>query len=89
MVRVICGLVALGLLMPLTAQAKGKGSQYYEWQTESAGPMHGYSGWAGIGNGRRSLYCDYIRVPNRECVTLKSGKESCRVTSWTLKQTCQ
>ena len=33
MVRVLCGLVALGLLMPVSAQAKGKGSQYYEWQT--------------------------------------------------------
>jgi hypothetical protein len=89
MVRVICGLLALGLLMPVGAQAKGKGSSYYEWQYETKDPVHGYSGFAGIGNGRRSLYCDYHRLPNRECITLKSGKQRCKVVSWTLKQMCQ
>ncbi|HVY42124.1 MAG TPA: hypothetical protein VG966_03785 [Hyphomicrobiaceae bacterium] len=89
MVRVIGGLVALGLLMPVSAQAQHRGSEYQEWQFETKGPVHGYSGWAGLGNGRRNYYCDYQRIPNRECVTLKSGKERCRVTSWTLKQTCQ
>ena len=86
MVRVICGFIALSLLMPAGAQAQGK---YYQWQYETKGPVHGYSGWAGISNGRRNLYCDYIRVPNRECVVLKSGKERCQVTSWTLEQTCE
>lgn len=85
MMRAICGLVALGLLMPVSAQA----GQYYQWQHETKDPVKGYSGWAGIGNGKRSLYCDYIRVPNRECVMLPSGKERCKVTSWTLTQTCQ
>lgn len=89
MVRAVCGLVALCAVLPAGAQARrgGSASDYYERQTESKGPEHGYSGW--VWGGRRSYYCDYQRLPNRECTTLKSGKQRCRVTSWTLKQYCQ
>ena len=89
MTRAIYGLAALCLLMPVAAQAGGKGSQYYEWQSETKKPLHGYSGFSGISVGGRQLYCDYHRIPNRECVTLKSGEQRCKVTSWTLKEFCQ
>jgi len=88
-VRVMCGLAALGMLVPAAAQAQGRSFSsdgYYERQTESQGPRHGYSGF--VWGGNRSYYCDYQRLPNRECATLKSGKQRCRVTSWTLKQYC-
>ena len=51
------------------------------------GPEHGYSGWV-PGAGRRGLYCDYQRIPNRECTVSASGNRRCRATSWTLKQYC-
>lgn len=86
--RLMCGLAALSLLVPAAAEARktGHSSGYYEEQYETKGPQHGYSGW--VWGGRRSYYCDYQRLPNRECVTLKSGKQRCKVTSWTLKQYC-
>ncbi|MFM9850699.1 MAG: hypothetical protein ACKVP3_26670 [Hyphomicrobiaceae bacterium] len=64
----------------------GSSSEYYEWQSEHRGPAHGYSGW--VPGGRRSLYCDYQRIPNRECTVTASGKRRCKATSWTLKQYC-
>lgn len=91
MMRAACGRVALCMLMLMSTMADARSRSwssggYYERQTETKGPVHGYSGW--VWGGRRSYYCDYQRLPNRECVTLKSGKQRCRVTSWTLKQYC-
>ena len=88
MIRALCGLLALSLV-PTLAEARSRSwssNGYYERESESRGPQHGYSGW--VWGGSRSYYCDYQRLPNRECVTLKSGKQRCRVTSWTLKQYC-
>jgi hypothetical protein len=53
---------------------------------ETRGPVRGYSGFVRIGP--RNYYCDYIRTPNRTCTTDRQGRESCRITSWTLRQTC-
>lgn len=81
--------LALTGAMATTAEAQRRGgssSEYYEWQSEHRGPVRGFSGW--VPGGRRSLYCDYIRVPNRECTETASGKRRCRVTSWTLTQHC-
>jgi hypothetical protein len=74
---------------PAEARQRGGGgpsSEYYEWQSQSRNPVHGYSGW--VAGGRRGLYCDYQRIPNRECTTTSSGKRRCQATSWTLKQYC-
>lgn len=89
MMRMVCGLAALCLLLPAAAQAGNKGSQYFEWQTQTKKPLHGYSGFSGISIGGRQLYCDYHRIPNRQCVILKSGEQRCKVTGWTLKEFCQ
>lgn len=79
--------VAAGILAaPADARDRSPSSEYYERQTESDRPVHGYSGW--VWGGRRGLYCDYQRIPNRECTTSRSGKRNCRVTNWTLKQYC-
>jgi hypothetical protein len=81
-------LLAGSMLISAQAGARDRGpsSRYYERQIETDRPYHGYSGWVGIGP--RSLYCDYQRLPNRECTRTSSGKRRCRVTSWTLKQYC-
>jgi hypothetical protein len=89
--RILAGasLVALGVMLAasaVSARDRSPSSQYYERQTESDRPVRGYSGWVGFG--ARSLYCDYQRLPNRECTRTSSGKQRCRVTSWTLKQYC-
>lgn len=83
------GLALIGA-MATAADARsrsGPSSEYYEWQRQTRGPEHGYSGWV-PGVGRRGLYCDYQRIPNRECTVSASGKRRCRATSWTLKQYC-
>ena len=43
-------------------------------------PMHGYSGHAG------NQYCDYQRLPNRQC---DANGQNCRIVSWTLREMCQ
>jgi hypothetical protein len=83
--------IGLGLMGGVSATAdarsrSGPSSEYYAWQSEHRSPVHGYSGW--VPGGRRSLYCDYQRIPNRECTVSTSGKRRCRATSWTLKQHC-
>lgn len=81
--------LVLAVAMATAAEARKRGgssSEYHEWQSEHRGPAHGYSGW--VPGGRRSLYCDYQRIPNRECTVTASGKRRCKATSWTLKQYC-
>ncbi len=75
--------LAAALVAPSTAEAR-RGYQY--WTSEHAGPVRGYSGFAGFG--ARRYYCDYQRHPNRKC-TVVNGRERCRIVSWTLVQTCQ
>lgn len=83
-----CGAISAAVLMaslvvPGTAEAR---RSYHYWTSEHAGPVRGYSGFAGFG--ARRYYCDYQRHPNRKC-TMVGGKERCRIVSWTLVQTCQ
>ncbi|MCL4765386.1 MAG: hypothetical protein KJZ80_04045 [Hyphomicrobiaceae bacterium] len=61
---------------------KGHGRPLIEKHYEFAGPVKGYSGFAG------GYYCDYQRIPNRQCVVTPSGQEHCKIVSWTLKQVC-
>jgi len=88
-----CGaLLAVGLapiLASTSAEArKGRssGSTYEEVQIETQGPVKGYSG-SPVGAGAL-VYCDYQRIPNRQCTMGLDGQERCKVVSWTLKQYC-
>lgn len=62
------------------AEARG-GKPHFVQDYQFSKPMHGYSGRSG------EFYCDYVRLPNRKCV-VSGGRESCKVVSWTLRQTC-
>ena len=82
--------LALAALLLATTAAEASAQWLYprSYQSErtTRGPQRGYSGWTGIGT--HQLYCDYQRVPNRSCTIDRSGRERCRITSWTLKQFC-
>lgn len=68
---------------PDVSHAKPRsGKQLIERSFTFKGPVRGYSGFAG------GYYCDYQRVPNRQCVITASGDESCKIVNWTLKQVC-
>jgi len=68
---------------PDVAHAKYRsGKKLIERHFVTDGPVKGYSGFAG------GYYCDYQRVPNRQCVVTASGGESCKIVNWTLKQVC-
>jgi hypothetical protein len=78
----------MALLAAVPAQARSdvvKAAWYQENYT-TRGPARGYSG--PVWGGRRNYWCDYQRIPNRQCVTLSNGREKCRVVNWTLKQYC-
>ena len=81
--RTHLSLAALTVLLLATPalDASAQGRSGWSRTTESAEPRRGYEGWAG--NGRRTFYCSYYRVPNRTC-----DRRGCRVTSWSLTQTC-
>jgi len=71
------------VVAPGVAEARrGHGKNVIEKHFETAGPVKGYSGFAG------GYYCDYQRIPNRKCVVTASGDEKCKIVSWTLKQAC-
>lgn len=69
------------------AEAKKGGSTWSEVSVELPGPTKGYSGFYSFG-GAKSAYCDYQRHPNRQCTVDSRGRETCRIVSWTLKQSC-
>lgn len=79
-------LAAAGIVMVGAAGGAEARRGYHYWTSEHAGPVRGYSGFAGFG--ARRYYCDYQRHPNRKCTTV-NGRERCRIVSWTLVQTCQ
>jgi hypothetical protein len=71
---------------PAEARRGFTDAAWYEEDTETKGPVRGYSG--PVWGGRRNYWCDYQRIPNRQCTTLANGREKCRVVKWTLKQYC-
>lgn len=77
--------VAALLLVASGGAADARRGIYYR-SSEHAGPVRGYSGFAGFG--ARRYYCDYQRHPNRKC-KIVNGRERCRIVSWTLVQMCQ
>ncbi|MFV0297954.1 MAG: hypothetical protein ACK5JT_17755 [Hyphomicrobiaceae bacterium] len=65
---------------PYPTFRRGDGTTYYR-EYKSKRPLRGHEGFYGPGPNLR--YCSYMRIPNRKC-----DKRGCRVTSWTLQQTC-
>jgi hypothetical protein len=72
--------------MHVTTEAEARrGVKPYYWRTYQFNrPVKGYEGWVAPG-----YYCSYKRYPRRTCTYKRSGKERCRITGWTLEQTCQ
>lgn len=68
-------------LMSVPAEARG-GSEYFVQTYELNQPAHGVSGRVG------RFYCDYQRLPNRQCTIGSDGREHCKIKSWTLRQHC-
>jgi hypothetical protein len=81
-------LALLPVLVTTSAEARprGGGSTYEEVQIETKDPIKGYSG-SPVGAGA-TVFCDYQRIPNRQCTIGLDGRERCKVVSWTLKQYC-
>lgn len=65
-----------------TANARGGAKEIFVQDYQFSKPMHGYSGHSG------NYYCDYQRLPNRKCMITASGRESCKIVSWTLREMC-
>ncbi len=79
---------AVGLVaMSGTAEARRGGPSVIEQSYIVPGPYKGYSGFVPSG-GPRSYYCDYQRIPNRQCTVGRDGREKCKIVNWTLKQAC-
>lgn len=66
---------------------RGGGSDLIEQSFIVPGPYKGYSGFAPA-TGSRAYYCDYQRIPNRQCTVGADGRERCKIVNWTLKQFC-
>jgi hypothetical protein len=76
----------LALFAASAAEAR-RGGGVIERSYVVPGPYRGYSGFV-PGTGPRSVYCDYQRIPNRECKVGRDGRERCKIVNWTLKQAC-
>jgi len=80
----IFGVAIASMYVTTEAEAR-RGVKPYYWRTyEFKRPVRGYEGWVAPG-----YYCSYKRYPRRTCTHERSGKERCRITGWTLEQTCQ
>jgi len=67
-----------------TSAAQARDSEIYQQTYQFNQPMHGYEGHSPMSR----KYCSYKRFPIRECRTLRSGKEKCKIVKWELEQTC-
>ena len=87
---VLCTAVAAVAIAPIAtstdAEAKSIGGRTYSERFFTKGPERGYEGFVGIG--KHSQYCSYRREPIRRCVLLSSGREKCKIISWSLIQHC-
>ena len=72
------------LLVAPAAEARRYVKPYYSETYDFDRPVRGYEGWVAP-----DYYCSYKRYPKRVCRSNARGKETCRVTGWTLEQTCQ
>ena len=65
---------------PYPTYRRSDGTTYYR-EYRSKRPIRGHEGF--FGSGPQLRYCSYIRIPERRC-----DRKGCRVTGWTLQQTC-
>jgi hypothetical protein len=79
----IC-LVAPSVFINGRAEARNWGKDYYSQTFETDRPVKGYEGFL-----FPDYYCSYKRHPKRVCSNDKRGRQTCRITAWTLEQTCQ
>ena len=83
-IAVVSGVGTASMYVTSEAEAR-RGVKPYYWRTyEFKRPVRGYEGWVAPG-----YYCSYKRYPRRVCTYGRGGKERCRITGWTLEQTCQ
>lgn len=76
----------------------GKVSHATSIQTVSTGYMKDYFGSEtryeieqqerGYQGGTETVYCSYRNEPKRVCKATGNGRESCRITGWTLIESC-
>jgi hypothetical protein len=71
--------VLAALSMAATAEAGGRGKDYFVQDYQFKQPMNGFSGHQG------NYYCDFVKLPNRKC---DANGNNCKIVSWTLRQTC-
>lgn len=72
--------VVIALVAPDTANAGGRGKEYFSETYTFSKPMNGYEGRAG------DYYCSYIKTPVTKC---DAGGNNCKVVAWNLEQHCQ
>ena len=78
-------LMAAVAMVAVAGSAEARGVKpYYSETYQTRGPVRGYEGFVDP-----DYYCSYKRYPQRTCSTDARGRERCRVTGWTLEQTCQ
>ena len=82
-IALVAAVAMLSLAYAGTAEARGV-KPYYSETYNTRGPVRGYEGFVAP-----DYYCSYKRYPQRTCSTDSRGRERCRVTGWTLEQTCQ
>jgi hypothetical protein len=84
--RVVLAALAVGIAggtLLTTGDAEARGRKFEQWTYESDRPLKGYEGFLYPG-----YYCSYRRFPVRTCVYDKRGRESCKITSWRMEQSC-
>lgn len=67
------------------AAKSSSGRTYYE-RFFTKKPERGFEGFVGVG--KHGQYCSYRREPIRRCFYLSSGREKCKIISWSLVQHC-
>jgi hypothetical protein len=65
------------LMAPGSAEAGGRGKEYFSQTYVTKQPLHGYEGRAG------DYYCSYVRIPVHKVI---NGRM--KVVAWTLQQHC-
>jgi hypothetical protein len=84
--RVLLAALAVGVggtAMLSAGDAEARGRRVGQWTYESDRPLKGYEGFLFPG-----YYCSYRRFPVRTCTYDRQGRESCKVTSWRMEQSC-
>jgi hypothetical protein len=68
------------LLSGTSAEAGGRGKEFFSETYTFDRPMNGYEGRAG------DYYCSYVKTPVRKC---DATGNNCQIVAWQLEQHCQ